>query len=74
VAWLVSMNLMPHEALIRMLGGYAYPFGGYGTFVPQHKETPQNIDRIARKTAKVQVCRCFTRSVLSGSSTAIDAT
>jgi hypothetical protein len=23
-----------------MLGGVAYPFGGYGTCVPQHKENP----------------------------------
>ena len=38
MAWLVPTNPMPHEALIRMLGEGAYPFGGFGTIVPEHKE------------------------------------
>ena len=36
-----------------MLGEVAYPFGGYGTFVPLHKEIPQNTDRIAPKSLNV---------------------
>jgi hypothetical protein len=33
--------------------------------VPQHKEIPQNIDRIDHKAAKVLVCRGYMRAVLS---------
>ncbi len=63
---MVLTNPMPHEALLGTLGGSAYPLGGYGTFVPDMRES-RKIPTAS--TARLSMCTFSLASSLTTIST-----